>query len=77
MIALPCPFCGSHDVEVAETDSYKWAAVRCLECGAIGPEVRVQDIRPAAEPEHSERDQQSAFAEWNRREASKEVGDGS
>ena len=72
----PCPFCGSHNIGVDETDGYKWIAVRCSECGAIGPEVRAQDIRPAALPEFSERDHLSAFAEWNRRAAIGESGDG-
>lgn len=63
----PCPFCGSHNIDVAETSNYRWAAGRCCECGAVGPEIRVRDIRPAADPEFSDRDRMAAITEWNRR----------
>lgn len=32
----PCPFCGSHDVEVIEVDSDRFC-VLCKECEAQGP----------------------------------------
>ena len=34
---LPCPFCGSTNLEVYETDDV--AFVRCLGCYAEGPQV--------------------------------------
>lgn len=30
----PCPFCGSRDVEMCQSDDY---FVKCEECGAQGP----------------------------------------
>lgn len=32
----PCPFCSSEDVELSCTES-NWPAVRCNECGTLGP----------------------------------------
>lgn len=35
---LPCPFCGSDDVDLeAGEDVRHWAAVRCNYCGTLGP----------------------------------------
>jgi len=64
----PCPFCGSHNVGVQEGESYRYAQVACFECGALGPPIRLRDIRPAADPEFSERDHAAAQAEWDKRE---------
>lgn len=51
---LPCPFCGSTDVEydpsfVDNTDSYYWGGVECLTCDAMGPQMR-QEEGSANEP---------------------------
>lgn len=75
MIPKPCPFCGSHNVGTQEGESYRYAMVACHECGALGPPIRVRDIRPAADPRFSERDETAAITEWNRRNG--ESGDAS
>jgi Lar family restriction alleviation protein len=41
---LPCPFCGSDDIEQIEGDRYAgqsgdWCAIRCGKCEAEGPHV--------------------------------------
>ena len=37
---LPCPFCGSVGVSVVQTDTHKWRAAQCNECGAQSGDVR-------------------------------------
>ena len=63
----PCPFCGAHNVGVQEGESYRYAVVACFECGALGPPIRLRDIRTAANPEFSWRDVESAIKEWDGR----------
>jgi Lar family restriction alleviation protein len=56
---LPCPFCGSHDVEAA-SPTYSWFLIRCLGCGievdSFGEDPTGDDIMAA---------------KWNRRAANK------
>lgn len=63
MTLLPCPFCGSEDIEI-ETDEHPssgWSAiVKCKTCKSQGPDAKFfQD---------TERDAQVAWGEvWNNR----------
>lgn len=55
--ALPCPFCGSRDLEMARMANY----VHCIRCGADGPEMR---------PPRSEETWIAAIDRWNWRRLS-------
>lgn len=46
---LTCPFCASARAERTEGNNYRWVKVCCVDCGACGPEVRVDDNASAAE----------------------------
>lgn len=42
---LPCPFCGEPNVEMeADPDHRHWPAVRCNECGALGPSIKMDHL---------------------------------
>lgn len=41
---LPCPFCGSTSINVIEGSTFRWRMPQCDNCGACGPEVRVQTM---------------------------------
>jgi len=64
MIPLPCPFCGSTEVHIQTTSTYRWVAVHCNSCGAVGPEIRRVSVWS---DELSEVDRGYATEEWNRR----------
>jgi len=44
-IDLECPFCGPGDHKVVTVDAQGSLAVRCLNCGAYGPETSTTDDR--------------------------------
>lgn len=59
----PCPFCGESKLLALKDDreqGYKWGAVQCQQCSAIGPEVRTGYDKP-------EKWLPQAVAEWNTR----------
>ena len=58
----PCPFCGATGIIFKETDTEKWGAAYCPQCGAAGPDVRTgYNMEPDA-PWHKD-----ALEEWNKR----------
>ena len=64
--AKPCPFCGGSKIATQEGTTFRWRYAYCEECGAQGPEVRVDTLstdRPAAEAEASRK----AIEVWNER----------
>ena len=64
----PCPFCGEeHALAVVETSTYRWRAVICGECGAMGPEVRIKTYGEGTRAEWEDAATQEAFDEWNKR----------
>ena len=69
MNSLPCPFCGSHAIEVLETSTYRWCACHCCACGAIGPEIRLTRLKYGPDDPWLPEDYAAAVAEWNRRAA--------
>lgn len=71
----PCPFCGSHNVGMVETDGCKYAAMRCNECGVIGPEIRLSSLHFNPNDEFEPQDFEAAAAEWNRRAGDGEGGE--
>lgn len=54
---LPCPFCGSSDVEAHGFHRKKTWVVVCLECHSFGPDNGPNDVITEAE----------AVAMWNTR----------
>lgn len=65
--ALACPFCGSHDIAVVETSTFRWRAATCNGCGALGPDVRIQTAGSGTKDEWERRAHEGAIVEWNRR----------
>ena len=58
----PCPFCGATGIIFKETDTEKWGAAYCPQCGAAGTDVRTgYNMEPDA-PWHKD-----ALEEWNKR----------
>jgi Lar family restriction alleviation protein len=64
-----CPFCGSNRGVhfLYGTDSCKWGAARCIDCGAQAPEVRTGYDESEDAGWHKD-----ALEEWNRRANTKE-----
>ena len=60
---LPCPFCGHIGVTVVQTDTYKWRAAQCDECGAQAAEVRWSHIHDDPDAVTASR----ALEAWNTR----------
>lgn len=65
LVMLPCPFCGSDDIDASFSRGYKGGdytkpliAAGCMKCGAVGPDVLLDSPRPGYK--------ESAEA-WNRR----------
>lgn len=52
MLATPCPFCGSHQIQIEQLPDI--ALISCLDCLAFGPVT-------------AEQSQAEAWARWNRR----------
>jgi len=67
MTPLPCPFCGSTDIDVAEGSSFRWMIACCIICGAQCGEVRVQTLGLGTRGQWDERGTRDAIAEWNKR----------
>ena len=65
--ALPCPFCGSHDVQVVEGSTFRWLLVQCNCCAACGPDVRKQTAGSGTNEDWQRNGERAAIAEWNRR----------
>ena len=44
---LPCPFCGSRDIESEDTETSDYLFMSCDNCGASGPAVNcsTDDVR--------------------------------
>lgn len=64
---IHCPFCGSLEVSTREGDTFRWRVAYCGECGAIGPEVRMQTVGPESMVERVIKADRDAIAEWNKR----------
>ena len=60
---LPCPFCGHVGVSVQQTDTHKWRAAICNNCGAQAPDVRWIYTEDDPDARAAER----ALNEWNTR----------
>lgn len=67
MTPKPCPFCGSEKVDVVEGSTFRWRAATCADCGAIGPEVRVQTHGTGTREEWENKAHSDAVAAWNER----------
>lgn len=63
----PCPFCGSENVSVVEGSTFRWRAISCAECDAIGPEVRMQTTGPGTREEWEANAKIVAVEAWNER----------
>lgn len=61
--AKTCPFCGDSRSSVEPT-SCDWVAVNCLNCGAVGPEIRAEFDYCGRTTQKSK---DGATLEWNRR----------
>lgn len=66
-IPKPCPFCGNKNVAVVEGSTFRWRACACAECGAIGPEVRMQTSGTGTREEWENKAKADAVAAWNER----------
>ena len=62
----PCPFCGESTVYVVDGESFRYRVATCSNCGAIGPEVRMDTL---AEDKESAKLRAHTWAidEWNHR----------
>lgn len=67
MDALPCPFCGFQRVEVVLGEGFRWRRVQCQECGALGPEVRIQTLGAGDREAWGAKAKTVAIEEWNKR----------
>lgn len=63
----PCPFCGSENVAVVEGSTFRWRAVWCADCEAIGPSVRAQTSGTGTREEWEAKAKSDAVAAWNER----------
>lgn len=66
---VPCPFCGGKLVDTEEGSTFRWMVACCAECGAQGPEVRVQTLGDGSPKQWNEQGCIDALAEWNKRHA--------
>jgi Lar family restriction alleviation protein len=66
---LPCPFCGSTNVEDQQGVTYRWRVAVCVDCGARAGEVRCHVTGSGANTKALAEARQLAFDEWNRRAA--------
>lgn len=64
---IPCPFCGSTNVAVEETSTFRWRAPVCQVCGTVGPEVRIQTMGDGTKEEWEEAARIAAIKAWNDR----------
>lgn len=65
--AKPCPFCGATEVEVVQGDTFRWRLAQCQQCGAQGPEVRIQTMGTGTLEEWERSAVQRALEDWNQR----------
>ena len=64
---LPCPFCGSDNIEVCDGSTFRWVYAGCGDCGAQAGEVRRQTLGEGTREEWEAAAKLSAIVEWNRR----------
>lgn len=64
---LPCPFCGSTQINTEEGSTFRWMVAYCEECGAQSGEVRTQTIGEGTREEWQDRGRADAIREWNKR----------
>jgi hypothetical protein len=64
---LPCPFCGGHEVQLAEGSTFRWRELSCNACGATCGETRVQTMGTGTPDEWGKQVAQDAIRDWNRR----------
>ena len=67
MDAKPCPFCGEFGLLVDEGTTFRWRALRCQKCGAMGPEVRCKTCGSGTPDEWERNATADAIAAWNER----------
>ena len=67
MKPLPCPFCGSEDVVIADGSTFRWLTTMCQACAAQGPEVRIQTTGDGNPVQWRAKATKHAWAEWNKR----------
>jgi transcription elongation factor Elf1 len=60
---LPCPFCDHIGVSIVESDTHKWRAAQCNNCGARAGDVRWLWKKKDPDAEAKTR----AIIEWNKR----------
>ena len=65
----PCPFCGSDNVDTREGSTFRWMLAECGECGATGPEIRVQTLGDGTPDAWRYNAQRDALIEWDKRAA--------
>lgn len=63
--AKPCPFCGSSEIIVQEGSTFRWMAAVCTQCGAVGPEARVQTCGAGDPGDWKISGKTDAIREWN------------
>jgi len=63
----PCPFCGGADVAVHVGTSFRWLVAACMQCGAVGPEIRKMPVDDVPLAERRIIDHEAAIQEWNKR----------
>ena len=67
MTPSPCPFCNGKNISVVEGTTFRWRHVNCDECGANGPEVRIQTVGEGTKEQWEERAIELAIVQWNLR----------
>jgi hypothetical protein len=60
----PCPFCRSIHVAAVKGAHFKSRFALCGECGAQGPEIRINVL----DPDHEAKGEAEAMTEWNTRD---------
>ena len=63
----PCPFCGSSEIIVQKGTTFRWMVAVCTQCGAVGPEVRVQTCGSGDWYDWKIKGKTDAILEWNER----------
>jgi Lar family restriction alleviation protein len=63
----PCPFCGHVGVSICEGSTFRWRVAECNDCGAIGPEERIQTTGNGTPDEWEENVRGRVIETWNTR----------
>lgn len=76
LLPAPCPFCGGTKLDVCEASTFRWRTAFCLECGAVGPEIRIQTTGEGTRAEWEATARAEAIVEWSKRAPAPVTGDG-